>query len=76
MRCKYYFEEKKEFKQLGGDPIIVNEGKCLLKMQNPSMQLQIYSALFDKGYESSFVNNLCPVATINKWQECPFFENN
>lgn len=75
MECKYYRKETKRYPQLGGNPILIESGICQLKMQNPQMQLRVYSALFEKGFEGSFVNNNCPVANINKWNECPFYQS-
>ena len=74
MVCKYFENIKKEVKQIGGNNIVINSPECNLKKINPQMQLKIYTALFNKGYERSFVSNICPLASNNLWTECPFFE--
>ena len=74
MVCKYFEIVVKSHGQLGGPNITSRSPECKLKKSNPQMQLAIYSALFDKGLEGSFVTNDCPVASQNLWTECPYFE--
>ena len=48
---------------------------CKLKETDRAKQAVIHRTLIEKGYGGSEVDNLCPVAVIESWDDCPFFEN-
>ena len=74
MSCIYLEINVKTMSQLGLNSFKHKEYNCGLKKQSPQMQLAVYDALFKKGLEGSFVTNVCPVAEIEQWDECPFYK--
>ncbi len=74
MSCIYLEINLKTVTQLGASPFKLKEYNCGLKKQSPQMQLKVYSALFKKGLEGSFISNVCPVAETEQWEECPFYK--
>ena len=72
MNCKYLKIKRQNLNSIGGSSSVV-ENKCLYKMSSEEAKHEVYDALFEKGLESSFVNEDCPVAEIQKFSECPFF---
>ena len=74
MFCKNHKIEMKREPQLGGPDITIRIDYCLLKLKSKLDQLKIYDALFKKKLEGSILNDFCPVAAGNRWNECPFYE--
>lgn len=71
--CRYAQGHTSAHPQIGGEPLIVRQENCALKMQSSLKQLEVYQALFEKGLEGSMVSNICPIAASGNWKDCPFY---
>lgn len=75
MKCKYHYVEKRKTRQLGGkEPTIDEDDLCRLRMKSAKKESEVHEALVKKGLEGEWVEDMCPVARIGRWKECPFFE--
>jgi len=74
MSCKYLKSEHQDIPVLGGEKVRHSRFTCDLKQQSEKIKLQIYTELFSRGLEGSFVTVDCPVARKGEWAQCPFYK--
>jgi hypothetical protein len=74
MLCKHPITQTSELRTIGEDPETITSTLCGLKMRGSSQQAEIYSRLFELGFEGSMISNICPFASRGNWTDCPYCE--
>lgn len=72
--CVYATIVADSISQIGGGSFVMKTCRCGMKSQGQQQMMNVYQALFEKGFEGSILNYNCPMADTGQWSECPFFE--
>lgn len=73
MKCNYAKETTTKIPYIGGSTIL-KIVECSLKKRSEVDRIRIYNTLHAKELEGSIVNDSCPVAKNENWEDCPYFK--
>ncbi|MCH7519937.1 MAG: hypothetical protein IH964_13055 [Candidatus Dadabacteria bacterium] len=75
MKCRYAHYYMTDVFDIGSSKLPTESFiGCKLKETDEVIRAEIHQTLFKKGYGGSEFDNLCPVAEVEKWDECPYYE--